>query len=80
MSMDDYYQLSSGLVMLQTTNHIFNMSLYDLVTPHSLFAWQRVRVANMIAHSGQDWYNAVRMYNSGMYRFDPNIAFSDVSI
>jgi len=66
VSMDDYYQLSSGLVMLQTTNNIFNMRLYDLVTPQSLFAWQRVRVANMMAHSGQEWYNAVRMYNSGI--------------
>jgi len=55
--------------MLQTTNNIFNMRLYDLVTPQSLFAWQRVRVANMMAHSGQEWYNAVRMYNSGMYKF-----------
>ena len=67
MSLDDYYQLSSGLVMLQTTNHIYNTRLYDLVIPQSLFAWQRVRVANMMAHSGREWYNVVRMYNSGIY-------------
>ena len=68
-SLDDYYQLSSGLVMLQTTNQVFNMRLYDLVTPQSLFAWQRVRVANMMAHSGSEWYNVVRMYNSGLSSF-----------
>jgi len=53
-------------MMLQTTNEIYNTQLYNLVKPQSLFAWQRVRVANMMAHSGQEWYNAVRMYNSGM--------------
>jgi len=64
--MDDFYELSSGLVMLQTTNQIFNTHLYDLVKPQTLFAWQRVRVANMMAHSGHEWFNIVRMYNSGM--------------
>jgi len=65
-SLDDYYQLSSGLVMLQTTNQIFHLELYDGITPRSLFAWQRVLVANMMANSGLQWYNTVRMYNSGM--------------
>jgi len=64
--MDDYYQMSNGLVMLQTTIEIYNTDLYDLVKPQSLFAWQRVRVANMVANSGQEWYQAVRMHNSGM--------------
>jgi len=53
--------------MLQTTNLIFNLELYNLVKPQSLFAWQRVRVANMMAHSGYEWYHTVRMYNSGIF-------------
>ena len=69
MSLDDYYQLSSGLVLLQTTNAVINSQLFDLVTPQSLFAWQRVRVANMMAHSGSEWYNVFRMYNSGTFSF-----------
>ena len=68
-SLDDYYQLSSGLVMLQTTNLIYNLELYSLVRPQSLFAWQRVRVANMMARSGSEWYYTVRMYNSGIFSF-----------
>jgi len=51
--------------MLQTTNQIFDLALYDHITPQSLFAWQRVLVANMMANDGQSWYNIVRMYNSG---------------
>jgi len=66
-SLDDFYLLSSGLVMLQTTNNIFNESLYKLVTPRSLFAWQRVRVANMMSRSGRQWADIVQKYNSGTY-------------
>jgi len=56
-------------MMLQTTNLIFNLELYNLVRPQSLFAWQRIRVANMMARSGRDWYHTVRMYNSGTFSF-----------
>jgi len=63
--MDDYYQLSSEMVMLQTTNNVYNYDLLRLITPRSLLSWQRVLVANMMANSGQQWYDAVRRYNSG---------------
>jgi len=53
--------------MLQTTNSIFNMELYDLVVPESLLAWHRVRVANMISNNGPEWAAAVSQYNSGTY-------------
>ena len=67
--MDDYYQLSSEMVMLQTTNSVFNTDLYSLITHESLLSWQRVRVANMMANSGQQWYDAVRRYNSGAFYY-----------
>jgi len=51
--------MDSGLVMLETTNDVFNNSLYDLIKPQSLFAWQRVRLANMLAHGGKEWYEYV---------------------
>ena len=41
--------------MTQTTNSIFNASLWDLVVPQSLLAWQRVRTANQLASSGPEW-------------------------
>ena len=41
-SLDDFYLMgSSGLALVQTTNSIFNMDLYKLVTPESALAWQR---------------------------------------
>ena len=41
MSMDDFYITDSRLVVLSTTNPIFNASLDQFVTPESLLAWQR---------------------------------------
>jgi len=41
--------------------------LFDLITPHSLFAWQRVRLASQNAHTGQEWYEHVAWHNSGTY-------------
>jgi hypothetical protein len=65
-SLDDFYQVwDSGLVVIETTNSIFNASLYKLVKPQSLFAWQRVRLANLISSGGEEWGSVLNSYNSG---------------
>ena len=38
-----------NIAMVQTTNNVFNTDLYDLVRPQSVLAWQRVRVASLLA-------------------------------
>uniref|UniRef100_A0A0B8RQP5 Phospholipase B-like n=1 Tax=Philothamnus irregularis TaxID=1899461 RepID=A0A0B8RQP5_9SAUR len=67
VSLDDFYILGSGLIMLQTTNSVFNLSLLKQVVPESLFAWQRVRIANMMADSGKTWAQTFEKQNSGTY-------------
>lgn len=67
ISVDDFYMLGSRMVMLQTTNNIFNTSLYAQVTPQTLPAWYRVRAANHLATSGDDWATVVSKHNSGTY-------------
>ncbi|XP_068606358.1 phospholipase B-like 1 [Brachionichthys hirsutus] len=67
MSLDDFYLMGSGLMMTQTSNAIFNASLFDKVTPNGLFAWQRVRLANSLAHTGEEWAKTFSKYNSGTY-------------
>lgn len=67
-SLDDFYMMrDSQIVMLQTTNNVFNSSLWDLIVPQSLLAWQRVRTANQLASTGPDWYKIVQKHNSGTY-------------
>eukprot|EP00483_Globobulimina_turgida_P001708 UN01710 len=66
-SLDDFYLMDSGLAMLQTTNSIPNNTVYDLVTPYSLYAWQRVRIANALSKTGEEWYKNVANQNSGTY-------------
>lgn len=67
VSLDDFYLLGSGLMMTQTTNNVFNSSLFDTITPKSLLAWQRVRLAHSLAHSGEEWARTFSKYNSGTY-------------
>lgn len=53
--------------MLQTTNSVFNQTLIKQVVPESLFAWQRVRIANMMADGGKAWAETFSRCNSGKY-------------
>jgi len=59
--------MDSKLAMVQTTNGILNNSLFDLVTPKALLAWHRVRLANHMAKTGEEWYDIVKQHNSGSY-------------
>ncbi|XP_005816120.2 phospholipase B-like 1 [Xiphophorus maculatus] len=67
VSLDDFYLLGSGLMMTQTTNNVFNSSLFDQITPNSLLSWQRVRLSHSLAHTGEEWAKTFSKYNSGTY-------------
>eukprot|EP00753_Platysulcus_tardus_P015584 PLAT5104.1.p1 GENE.PLAT5104.1~~PLAT5104.1.p1 ORF type:complete len:554 (+),score=259.67 PLAT5104.1:12-1673(+) len=67
VSLDDFYMMDSGLVMVQTTNGIYNKTLFSLVKPESLLAWHRVRLANAMAKTGEQWGATLERYNSGTY-------------
>ncbi|XP_041829845.1 phospholipase B-like 1 isoform X2 [Melanotaenia boesemani] len=67
MSLDDFYLLGSGLLMTQTSIGIFNVSLFLQLSPHCLMTWQRVRLANSLAHNGEEWAQIFSKYNSGTY-------------
>ena len=51
----------------QTTNNVFDKTLYEKVKPQSLLAWQRVRLANHLATNGSHWFDVVKQFNSGTY-------------
>jgi len=66
-SLDDFYMMDSGLGMVQTSIGFNDHSLYDLITPNSLMAWQRIRVAHVVAKTGEEWWQAAKTAFSGTY-------------
>eukprot|EP01090_Pellita_catalonica_P019701 TRINITY_DN6787_c0_g1_i1.p1 TRINITY_DN6787_c0_g1~~TRINITY_DN6787_c0_g1_i1.p1 ORF type:complete len:533 (+),score=70.96 TRINITY_DN6787_c0_g1_i1:123-1721(+) len=67
VSADDFYTIGEKFAVIETSNEIFNHTLYDLVTPSSLLSWQRTALANRAAKNGKTWADTFRMYNSGTY-------------
>jgi len=67
ISSDDFYITEQKLVIIETSNSIFNNSLYDLITPQTLPYWVRNMVANRLATCGQEWHELFYRFNSGTY-------------
>jgi hypothetical protein len=59
--------MDSQLVSQETTNNVYNASLYSAVTPQTVLVWMRVIVANRMANSGSEWTSIFAKYNSGTY-------------
>jgi hypothetical protein len=67
-SLDDYYTISSGLLVTETTINNYNNDLWRKVTPeNSLFTGIRVMVANRLATDGRQWTKLFTLFNSGTY-------------
>jgi len=66
-SIDDFYQLSTKLVVMETTNGLLNNKLYVYVTPTNVLSWVRIIVANRMARDGKEWVQIFSNYNSGTY-------------
>jgi len=52
---------------METTNGIYNMSLYKYLTTESVLSWVRSLVANRMSPDAKTWVNIFSMYNSGTY-------------
>ena len=77
VSLDDFYITSAGLWVSETTNNIFDHSLYKALTPKSLLYWVRIKVANLLSDSSSKWTTYFGVGNSGTYNsqfivFDQN--------
>ncbi|CAE8584037.1 unnamed protein product [Polarella glacialis] len=62
---DDFYALSSGLAVQETTNSVYNSSTLALISPSSVLTWARTLVANRKADSGPSWARWFSPENSG---------------
>eukprot|EP01132_Coremiostelium_polycephalum_P003860 gene3860-4811_t len=66
-SKDDFYVTGHQLAVMETTNNIFNNTLFAYVIPQTLFVWQRAVIANILATTAQSWTQVFQLYNSGTY-------------
>jgi len=67
-STDDFYITTQKLFVAETTNDVFNNSLYvDFISPQSVPDWIRVIISNRMASSGEEWANTYSQHNSGTY-------------
>jgi hypothetical protein len=72
-SMDDYYQLSSGLVVIDTTLEILDPFIWDFVIDRQISGvmtipnFMHIMVANKMAKTPQHWTALYNTKNSGTY-------------
>ncbi len=66
-SQDDFYITDANLYVAETTNHVFDLNLFDLLTPQSLMCWMRTMVSNRLTDNGEEWCKMFGKFNSGTY-------------
>ena len=66
-STDDFYYLDSNLIVMETTNNVFNKTLFENINPQTLLTWVRTIIANRLASSAEEWTNIFKKENSGTY-------------
>lgn len=67
-SSDDFYMTNQDLVIMETTNEVFNQTLFTkFVVPQTVPFWIRIIVSNRMATNGKQWSEYFTRYNSGTY-------------
>ncbi|KAL0228878.1 hypothetical protein GEMRC1_013498 [Eukaryota sp. GEM-RC1] len=67
-SYDDWYTNPKyQMTITETTNNMYNTSLYDLMTPKSLWTWERSLAVSMIAKTARDFVELFVQKQSGTY-------------
>lgn len=52
-SLDDYWLVySTNMWLSETTNNVFNTTLYKTLKPQTLWSWQRIRLVALLANNG----------------------------
>jgi hypothetical protein len=67
VSGDDYYTTSAKLQVMETTNSVYDQTIYAATTVTTFPFWVRVMVATHTATSGAEWMTLFGKLNSGTY-------------
>ncbi|XP_042895278.1 putative phospholipase B-like 2 [Parasteatoda tepidariorum] len=86
-SLDDFYLISSGLAVMETSLENTNTTLWQYIRPSTILEFQRTIIANRLAKNGQQWTDIFSIMNSGTYnnqwmvlnynKFQPNQPLQD---
>lgn len=66
-SKDDFYVNGFGIGAMETTNAIYDETLYKHCTTDTVPSFIRSQVSNMLSHDPKTWVDTFEMYNSGTY-------------
>ncbi|KAL0224111.1 hypothetical protein P9112_003501 [Eukaryota sp. TZLM1-RC] len=67
-SYDDWYvNPQTEMTITETTNNLYNTSLYKIMTPRSLFTWERAMAGSMISESSREFVEHFVTLQSGTY-------------
>ena len=65
-SIDDFLITGNNMLVTETTNPIYNLTLYyENIKPETLFVWQRMLVSSRLASDSKVWTDAFQNHNSG---------------
>eukprot|EP01128_Nolandella_sp_AFSM9_P000164 TRINITY_DN1028_c0_g1_i1.p1 TRINITY_DN1028_c0_g1~~TRINITY_DN1028_c0_g1_i1.p1 ORF type:complete len:350 (+),score=75.14 TRINITY_DN1028_c0_g1_i1:25-1074(+) len=67
VSGDDFSVTNANLMITETTNEVFNTTLYSAVTYQTVPYWLRSQIANRLASTAEEWTSLFSAYNSGTY-------------
>jgi len=66
-SVDDFYQISSGLMVTETTIENHNQTLWSKILTNQVPCWMRAMVANRLSTTPREWMKTFGHHNSGTY-------------
>lgn len=66
-SKDDYYLLSNGLGVLETSLEVKNLSIYQNLKYDTIPKWVRINIANKLSSNIKEWVDLFFKYNSGTH-------------
>ncbi|KAH8854025.1 putative phospholipase B-like 2 isoform 3 [Schistosoma japonicum] len=69
-SVDDFYITSANLTITETTNNVYNKTLWEIVrngSKNAVLTFMRGMVASRLAKTGEEWITYFKYNNSGTY-------------
>jgi hypothetical protein len=66
-SVDDFYINSAHLAIMETTNSVYDASLYKRVNPTQVLTWLRAALSARLSSSGPQWAQNFQRYATGTY-------------